>query len=601
MLTLMWLSLACNHAPEEQGLLGHGWVDTYPSRHLLDEQGHVDLDPAWLPSVDTPMPTDALRYRKGFSVAQTALLNHPGVNAAAMDQVYLVDLTSGELHPSFAELDAMDSDVLLIRPLRTLPVGHDIAVVIGSQALERPQAFQLVLDGERLSEWQGHYQTVLTGGAKALGVAESEIGLVWDFPVDDGSLHLRTLAENTHPTGSYTWLDEDTTNLPPGVFKQVTGTFEVDDWLVDDVRFELDADGVPQVQGTRQAHLFVHVPDSVRGKELGTVPVLIFGHGLLQSPEGFLADRDDTSQFVDLFNRMEVIVVATQWRGLCRDDLADVVWVANDMGRLPEVTDRLSQGVANTLALMELVQDGPLMDDPAFEGLADPEQLLYYGVSLGAILGAVTVAQTDRIDHAVLHVGGGAWSTTFPRSANWEDFEGLVEDGIPSSADRQLLYAMMQLYWDPVDSMSYVQDLGAHSVVLQMSVNDDEVTNMGTIMLADSAGWSSLGGAVEGLPAVQAPTTGPVIVSYDPELGDPDIGNQPCTSWWTCRAKLRASAKKRSARRWTAEPLEGSSTELGSAFASDGVDAHCVGRALHGAVAGQHDDLLSRVQKALVQ
>ncbi len=527
MLTLMWLSAACNQAPNEEGLLGQGWVDTYPSRHLLDEQGHVDIDSAWIPSVDTPMPTDDLRYRKGFSVSQTALLNHPGVNADAMGHVHLVDLTSGEVHPSFAELDAIDQDVLLVRPLRVLPEGHDIAVVVGSQALERPEAFQLLLEGERLPEWQAHYQSVLADGAKALGVGESEIGLVWDFPVEDGSLHLRTLSENTHPTGSYTWLDEDTTNLPPGVFKQVTGTFEVDDWLVDDTRFELDADGVPQVQGTRQAHLFVHVPESVRGKELGTVPVLIFGHGLLQSPEGFLADKDDPSNFVELFNRMEVIVVSTQWRGLCRDDLADVVWVANDMGRLPEVTDRLGQGVANTLALMELIQDGPLMDDPAFEGLANPDQLLYYGVSLGGILGAVTLAQTDRIDHAVLHVGGGAWSMTFPRSANWEDFEGLVEGGISSSADRQLLYAMMQLYWDPVDSVSYGQKLEGRSVLLQMSVNDDEVTNMGTIMLAESADWPSLGGAVPGMPPVQAPTVGPVIASYDAELGDPDIGNQP--------------------------------------------------------------------------
>ena len=96
MLTLMWLSAACNQAPNEEGLLGQGWVDTYPSRHLLDEQGHVDIDSAWIPSVDTPMPTDDLRYRKGFSVSQTALLNHPGVNADAMGHVPLVDLTSGE-------------------------------------------------------------------------------------------------------------------------------------------------------------------------------------------------------------------------------------------------------------------------------------------------------------------------------------------------------------------------------------------------------------------------------------------------------------------------------------------------------------------------
>ena len=92
--------------------------------------------------------------------------------------------------------------------------------------------------------------------------------------------------------------------------------------------------------------------------------------------------------------------------------------------------------------------------------------------------------------------------------------------------------------------MSYVQELEGRSELLQMSVNDDEVTNMGTIMLAESAGWSSLGGAVAGMPSVQAPTVGPVIASYDAELGDPDIGNQPSERTGAHRApRMWESAK----------------------------------------------------------
>lgn len=553
---LLWLSLlACTDPIAEVGLLGTGPMEVFPTAHHLDADGHVALEPEWLPTVDTPWDTERLAFREGFSVAQTAILRDEHLKAEAIlgpadigtdGPVWMVDLDDGRLIPAFAEVDVQDDQVLLVRPMETLVDGHQIAVVLSTQAIPRLDAFTQILEGQRFQGWAEHYQALLSRSSSLTGLSEDEIGLVFDFPVDAGTEPMDHAVASTHPAGDWTWLDEDTTNLPEGTYKQLTGTFTVDNWLVDDLRMELDGEGTPQAQGTAQAHLFVHIPESVRGAEPGTVPVLIFGHGLLQSPEGFLADKDDSSNFVELFDRMGVIVIASEWRGLCRDDLADVVWVANDMGRLPEVTDRLTQAVANNLALMELIQDGALLDDPAFEGLADGDTLLYYGVSLGGIMGAVTLAQTERVDHGVLHVGGGAWSLTFPRSANWEDFEGLVEEGVPASRDRQLLYAAMQLYWDPVDSMSYAGALSDRSLLLQMSVEDDEVTNLGTTMLAHSAGWSALNVPVGDLPIVEAPTSAPVLAPFDAELGDPEQGNQPA---------LRTGAH-REPRMWEAAKLQ---------------------------------------------
>jgi hypothetical protein len=88
----------------------------------------------------------------------------------------------------------------------------------------------------------------------------------------------------------------------------------------------------------------------------------------------------------------------------------------------------------------------------------------------------------------------------------------------------------MQLYWDPVDPIVYVDDLQDRSLLLQVAVGDDEVTNLGSETLARSAGWPMLTPSAttpEGLSGQDAPGFGPVLVQFDPEMGNPEQGNVP--------------------------------------------------------------------------
>ena len=100
-------------------------------------------------------------------------------------------------------------------------------------------------------------------------------------------------------------------------------------------------------------------------------------------------------------------------------DILTAVNVGNDLARIPELSNKLAQGVANNVALTRLILEGDLLDDPVFQGVADTSQVFYYGISLGGIQGATMMANNPYIEHGVLHVGGGVWSTLLERSSHW--------------------------------------------------------------------------------------------------------------------------------------------------------------------------------------
>ena len=95
------------------GLLGQGLSWPFPSAHLV-EDGHLAIPSSELalPEGSTPLPTERLAWRTGFSPVQTAAVQLEGVDAAALpgaDQVgtpgsvRLVDLDTGTELPMFAE------------------------------------------------------------------------------------------------------------------------------------------------------------------------------------------------------------------------------------------------------------------------------------------------------------------------------------------------------------------------------------------------------------------------------------------------------------------------------------------------------------------
>jgi len=559
MMFALLLIAACAESPGERKELGAAKRNHYPfpsMHHMAD--GRVVL-PSDLPTPldGTPIAIERVRWRTGFSVVQTSVIDlDQAIDAASLPgqsspettgSVQLWDLTAGSPVLSFAELDAaaeMDGEypALIVRPQNRLPPGHRIAVVV-TDSVTTPDGNSMdpvgwyadVIDGNPgpgLSPWVEHYRG-LQQDLQSHGV--SGITLAFDFLVADGGQPMRSIADQVTVPATYA-IDEirstdDGILMAEGGWLELKGTFLADNWLVDDQTHELGLDGLPVHQGRVDAELHIYVPESVREAEPGTVPVWIFGHGLFGKPDVYLGDRDDPSKVMKLADEAGAIVFATVWRGFKDSDRIHAIQIAEDFGRIHEITERLAQGISNVIALSRLIVEGDILDDPALRGLPSSNgELRYYGISLGGIAGAVTAANNPLIQHAVLHVGGGAWSTMLERSSQWIPFDWIMEERVPSNRDRQLLYALSQLFWDPVDPMNHIDGLLGRSILWQEAVGDEQVATMTTRMVARSVGATQLLPMVESVPGLSAsegPFEGPGYVQFDPELPLPDEVNRP--------------------------------------------------------------------------
>jgi hypothetical protein len=537
------------------GLIGDGLANPFPNTQLVGDSGLLLGADDFPQSGSTPIPVERVAWRTGFSPAQTSVLRIPGLKGGALPHwtqptpgeggVRLLDRTTGLFLPVFAELDAhpeADPPALLIRPLEALSVGHEIAVVLTTDVLDRPERFGRLLDGRApsgLKAVEGHYLS-LVEDIVASGISESDIALAWDFPIGDGRRPLVSALDQIALDGEYGFTrirDVDLGDaVAPMTYRSAEGSFVAQDFLVEDRLLSLTADGSATSTGMADVDLYIHIPSSVADAPAGTVPILVFGHGIFSHPADYLDDSDDPSGVLQLAEEAGFVVIATVWRGLTTADRVEVVEAAADFGTLPVVTDRLVQGQTNMATLIALIQDDVFSRDPVFSGrqdqpLLDPSQLFYYGISLGGIEGAVALAQDPPFSGTVLHVGGGMWSTMLERSSNWTVFEFIMVDTVEEPSDRQLLYAASQLWWDPVDPMSWTVELASKNVLFQESIGDEQVANLTTEALARSMGLGVLEPSVRTPFAVDLvgpmPPGSRALVQFDPETALPEDGNRP--------------------------------------------------------------------------
>ena len=580
-LSLFWGIAACGDPEEDApllpfdetaGLLGEGLANPFPSAHLVGEDGKLALSPDQFPAGPSPFPADLANFRTGFSPVQVATLRLPGLDCGDCPKwrnpkpgegsVLLVDLTDNAFLPVMAELDAWPDapdPTLLVRPQVAIPYDHQVAVVVTTSVMERPPRFDQLIQGQFDTDWTGHYQAVVDQ-VTGLGVNEADIALVWDFPVADGTRPTRSIVAQAEPAGDFTFPFVKEADLgdtmPDSVWRSANGTFTTTDFLDDGGELVLDmATGDVSPTGTRSAKLIVSIPHSVKDAPAGTVPVLIYGHGLQSSPEIDVYSATFDNFITRLSDELGAVIIATPWGGLDADDVLVAVGVANDLGRFPELSGAVAQGQGNFQAMLKLIREGDLADDPIFLGaqgqpLLDTDNLVYWGVSMGGILGGVATAQdASDFNAAVFHVGGSAWSSLLERSSAWTLFEGMVQNAVLAPHHRQTLYAASQLFWDPVDPACYAEDLKGKTILLQESVNDDTVPNMTTrllarsidlpILLPDADGPWGLTGAQADLPVGSR-----AMVQFDPLTATPPNENRPPPStgahgiplgWWEAR------------------------------------------------------------------
>ena len=555
--SLLLALFGCNAEPLDttpiDGLERYGPASMFPNEHWLRDGKLEPLVSDWRWG-ETAIDPSRVRWRTGFSLTQTSVLCWPEVaqmdttrlptedTPAAEGDVRVVDLTTGRFLARLAERDmAPDAEepCLLVRPLEAIPDTHEVAVVVGTQALDRPSPIRELLDAPWRAPDLGPAYLRLLDRLEGIGVTSDTVAVAWSFPVDAAQQPLRSARAQRDVEAAWVWdevrhSDEDA-SLPDATFLAATGRFLAPSFLGPAGGLVFDEEGGVVPQGESWADLYVHVSASAAEAEPGTAPVLVFGHGIFGDPAQYLADPSDPSGLLRLAEEGGYVVVGTSWLGLASVDRAGLPAIALDPARIHEIPDRMVQAQTNVAVLLDRIEGG-LLDDPALAGrfgqaVGDANTLHYYGISLGAIEGAVLYALEDRLDGVSLHVGGSYWSTMLERSSHWSLFEPFVSSVVEEASSRQHLYAYSQLYWDLVDPVGYSQDLRGRPVLAQIAMGDEQVPNMTSHVLARSAGWTLLEPYVETVTGVDLFTEDSlqqgVLVQLDPERGRPEEGNRP--------------------------------------------------------------------------
>jgi len=575
------------------GLLGDDGLFPYPSIHLMTTDDstatgyRLDIADDLLPRPEGGTPLDVARVNRldGFSVANNAvvLLPDADIDPACLPQsahleqsleassaVQFFDLTTGTQIPCFAELDAHpdctgpEDRTLLIRPMQAVGFGHHVAIVLTKNLVDTsgntvptPERFAALRDqGEvhaGLLAQVDHYEALFTE-LEALGLARADLVLAWDYWTASEAVahaHLDQIIETTRTalpadptsTPAYTvdWLDDadDGATLNEHIWRLAEGSFELPSYLNDEGVFTLDADVNPVQQGTDDAYFMAMVPDSLREAEAGSAPVIVFGHGIFSAPEDYVGEIDDPNSVLALADRLGAVVIGSTWRGLTTVDFVCAAEVAVDFGRFPLISDKMIQGVANTLAVPRLMRT-QFIDDPIFQAadgssLVDTDRVYYFGISLGGIEGATLLAnagEEEALDYGVLHVGGSTWATMMSRSSDFGALETLMIYDLPDPVERQVLFAASQLLWDPVDPITHTAGMADKSLLWQESLGDEQVPNLTTEALARTLDIPLIVPAPEspyGLTEGHAPL-GPAasaLMQYDPQLGRAADVNRP--------------------------------------------------------------------------
>ena len=128
-----------------------------------------------------------------------------------------------------------------------------------------------------------------------------------------------------------------------------------------------------------------------------------------------------------------------------------------------------SQLVRAVTAISSPTLPNPLFDHTSAQGfIADPQNIVFAGQSLGAIQGTVDVAANPRISRAVLNVGGGTIVDVFTNSpafvANTDAL--LASLGIQPGANNAFLQFLVvsKTILDPADPVNFAAHLGSDTL-----------------------------------------------------------------------------------------------------------------------------------------
>ncbi len=525
---------------------------------ILAQLGPQTVDRASLPSIDDPEASTKVE-----------------------SSIQLIDMEARARIPCWAETDLLEPmpelRSLMIRQAAALLPDHDYLVVITDRVkdmagmpiapsaayralrddvatqdmplealrAEYDDLFDLIedLDVERehtILAWKFHTFSDAFGTTQAKAFVDAAREIVDEDP---SMLAFTRTSCKTSVMEEATALDcEHSTELHSSVWRELRGTFSVPlfldaEGLLATEGGPVTAGGTPRRMGTEQADLVIHIPISLRGMPAESAPILVFGHGLLASPEYYVANPTDEAGVMRVGDALHAVVVATRWTGLSDTDVQTAAAAVADFNNERKLADRLVQGMINTQLVVPFVR-AVLATQPELGvsmgtgSLVDPDRAYYYGISQGGIFGTTFMAMSPDVRTGVLHVPTSMYATVLQHSPQFSTFQSLLGSLYPRGSDQQLFLAYLQRLFDPLEPANFaghlghdpLTPLGTKSCLFQVNWGDKDAPDINEFALARTHDFPQIAPtphALFGIDEITTPTPARTIALsiFDPGLG----------------------------------------------------------------------------------
>jgi hypothetical protein len=486
----------------------------------------MPFDPTRLNGKSGWSPATQIIANFGEPLADDNLAGVGDIAKSVMDSspTIIVDVGSGEFVPHIAELDVnvketeLSSQALYLRPAARLGGGRAYIVAIKKTLkaadggdLAVPPGFAALVSGDgtsnaRLEAMRDRFHDIFDV-LESKGIHKNDLLLAWEFhtATDDevrrDLLAARDAAATFQGAGgaNLQLSDIQIENAPrAGIAKKVLFRFESPN-VRDENGLLRDANGAPEVRGTTTTRGVALIPDCAT--TTNKVPITIYGHG-------FFGGIEETGGgYVQSFAaRTCRIIIGTDWRGMMRDDSADVIFALGDMQKGQAFGERIVQGMVDVEALAALAKTKiatQILTDANGMSVADTDaEVTFYGISQGSILGSTLYAIDPVMTKAVLHVGGGPWSVLFERSTQWSILSLPFKGNYPDPLLQTMLEQVLQMGLDVIDPVHWAPLASGpgstnKQYLLHASVGDPLVTNLATFVQVRTMGIPMITPSVE--------------------------------------------------------------------------------------------------------
>lgn len=521
--------------------------DYYTVRDRRSETGRrLAFTAAMTPANAAGKPADPTAWNRsdGFSPGSALIVTVPGLDLArsgvapitdiarSLDRdapIVIVDNKTGKRWPYWAEFDANATDptrrALLVHPARNFEPGHTYSVGfrnlrdVAGAVLPANAAFSRLVGRELprhdpLWARQKQLRPVLRELAEHARADRRDLYLAWDFTVAStenttGSmLAIRDDAFEQLGRAAPTYTIMSVTDFTPAqdarIAREVKGFVSVPSYLnapggPPGSSFNHGRNGRPeQLPGNvQQAPFQCEIPHSALA---APSQASLYGHGLLGREREVAGGNVKAMAAEHNFT-----FCATKWIGMSEEDIPVVIASLTDISNFPAVSDRLQQGVLDTLFLGRLMSHPRgFAADPAFRTadgarpLLDPRKgVVYDGNSQGGIMGGITVAVSQDVRRGVLGVTGMNYGgLLLNRSSDFVQFQPLLDRAYPDKIDQQLVLSLLQMLWDRGETNGYaasltgrpLPDTPRHDVLMQIAFGDHQVANVAAEVQARTIG-----------------------------------------------------------------------------------------------------------------